>query len=515
MLKEILELLTTKKDFFLKLLLEHIEISMSAILIAIIIGGMAGILISEYRKAAKPALNIINFLYTIPSISMLGFLIPFSGIGNVTAVIVLSVYALLPMVRNTYTGMINVNESILEAAKGMGSTRAQTLFNVQIPLAMPIIISGIRNMATMTIALAGIASFIGAGGLGVAIYRGITTNNAAMTISGSLLIAGLALIIDFLLGILEKKVLRKSKKKSNLNIKVIITIVAIAIFLIAGIMIPKHNNKIRLATKPMTEQYILGEILKLMIEKDTDLNVDITQGVGGGTSNIEPGMESGEFDMYPEYTGTGWNMVLKKKGIYAETQFQELQKMYQSKLGLTWNVLLGFNDTFSLGVRKEIADKYNLKTYSDLQKLNGKLVFGAEYDFYDREDGYNKLCNEYGLTFRSTSDMDMGLKYKAINSGKIDIMPVNTTDGQLANSDIVVLEDDKKIYPSYQCGIVVRQEVLKKHPELSKSLNKLSGIITESDMQRMNYEVESEKKEPKEVAKAFLIKKGLLKNKTS
>ena len=215
MLKEIVELLTTKKEFFLKLLLEHIEISMSAILIAIIIGGMAGILISEYRKAAKPALNIINFLYTIPSISMLGFLIPFSGIGNVTAVIVLSVYALLPMVRNTYTGMINVNESILEAAKGMGSTRAQTLFNVQIPLAMPVIISGIRNMATMTIALAGIASFIGAGGLGVAIYRGITTNNAAMTISGSLLIAGLALIIDFLLGILEKKVLRKSKKKEQ------------------------------------------------------------------------------------------------------------------------------------------------------------------------------------------------------------------------------------------------------------------------------------------------------------
>ena len=121
-------------------------------------------------------------------------------------------------------------------------------------------------------------------------------------------------------------------------------------------------------------------------------------------------------------------MVLKKKGIYTETRFQELQKMYQSKLGLTWNVLLGFNDTFGIGVRKEIADKYNLKTYSDLQKLNGKLVFGAEYDFYDREDGYNKLCNEYGLTFKNTSDMDMGLKYKAINSGKIDIMPVNTTD---------------------------------------------------------------------------------------
>ena len=166
---------------------------------------MLGILISEFKKTAKPTLGIINFLYTIPSISMLGFLIPFSGIGNVTAVIALMVYALLPMVRNTYTGMTNVDSAILEAAKGMGSTRIQVLFKIKLPLAMPVIVSGIRNMVTMTIALAGIASFIGAGGLGVSIYRGITTNNTAMTMIGSLLIALLALVMDFLLGFIEKR----------------------------------------------------------------------------------------------------------------------------------------------------------------------------------------------------------------------------------------------------------------------------------------------------------------------
>ena len=181
MIKEMWILLLSKKEFFFNLIWEHIEISLAAILIAVFFGGIIGILISEFQKTAKPTLGVINFLYTIPSISMLGFLIPFSGVGNATAIIALTIYALLPMVRNTHTGITNVDTAILEAAEGMGSTRLQMLFKIKLPLALPVILSGIRSMVTMTIALAGIASFIGAGGLGVAIYRGITTHNTAMS----------------------------------------------------------------------------------------------------------------------------------------------------------------------------------------------------------------------------------------------------------------------------------------------------------------------------------------------
>ena len=184
-MQDIWQMFWERKGFFLGLLLEHLEISVIAILIAIVFGGIVGILISEYQSTAKLTLGVINFLYTIPSISMLGFLIPFSGVGNATAVIALTVYALLPMVRNTYTGITNVDPGILEAARGMGSTRVQILYKIKLPLALPVIMSGIRNMVTMTIALAGIASFIGAGGLGVAIYRGITTNNTSMTMAVS------------------------------------------------------------------------------------------------------------------------------------------------------------------------------------------------------------------------------------------------------------------------------------------------------------------------------------------
>ena len=204
MLTEIIDLAQNRWDFFLELLIEHVQISLLSITIAMVIGLAIGILISEYQKSSKVVIGIVNFIYTIPSISLLGFLIPLSGVGDTTAVIALSVYALLPMVRNTHTGLNNVSPLLVEAATGMGSTRVQTLVKVKLPLAMPVIISGIRNMAVMTIALAGIASFIGAGGLGVAIYRGITTNNKAMTLMGSLLIAVLAIVVDFLIGRAEK-----------------------------------------------------------------------------------------------------------------------------------------------------------------------------------------------------------------------------------------------------------------------------------------------------------------------
>ena len=226
MLKDMWFIFMNGKDFFLELLLEHLEISLVSILIAVLFGGLVGILISEFPKTAKPTLGVINFLYTIPSISMLGFLIPFSGVGNATAIIALTVYALLPMVRNTHTGIANVDSLILEAAKGMGSTKTQILFKIKLPLAMPVIMSGIRNMVTMTIALAGIASFIGAGGLGGAIYRGITTNNAAMTMVGSLLIALLALVMDFVLGFIEKQISQHSMKAKKNN-KVITVIAAV------------------------------------------------------------------------------------------------------------------------------------------------------------------------------------------------------------------------------------------------------------------------------------------------
>lgn len=511
MISDMFALFTGRREFFLGLLWEHLQISLIAILIAVVLGGLVGILISEFQRSAKPALGLINFLYTIPSISMLGFLIPFSGVGNATAVIALTVYALLPMVRNTHTGIMNVPPAILEAAKGMGSTQMQILLKIKLPLAMPVIMSGIRSMVTMTIALAGIASFIGAGGLGVAIYRGITTNNAAMTMAGSLLIALLALGMDFLLGGVEKRMRKRSAKAKKANRILGGAAVLACAGLVIGMLVPAGTgDTIHIATKPMTEQYIIGEMLDILIEQDTELDVELTQGVGGGTSNIQPAMESGEFDLYPEYTGTAWNMVLKRDGLYTEDLFSQMRQEYRDNYDMEWTGMYGFNNTYGLVVRREIAEQYDLHTYSDLAQVANQLVFGAEYDFFEREDGYDALCETYDLHFRETMDMDIGLKYQALAQGEIDVMVIFTTDGQLAAADAVVLEDDKQFYPSYLCGNVVRRAVLEEHPELEAVLEKLSGTISDSDMAQMNYAVETEGREPRDVAEDFLRSRGLL-----
>ncbi|WP_442863005.1 glycine betaine ABC transporter substrate-binding protein [Agathobaculum sp.] len=271
----------------------------------------------------------------------------------------------------------------------------------------------------------------------------------------------------------------------------------------------KDSAVLHMATKPMTEQYILGSMMKTLIEQQTGLQVEVTAGVGGGTSNIQPAMEKGDFDFYPEYTGSGWNIVLKEDGLYDEHLFDRLQEGYQA-MDMTWTGMLGFNNTYALCVTNEIAAEYGLQTYSDLAAVADQLVFGAGYDFFEREDGYDALCETYGLKFKDTVDMDIGLKYDAISQKKIDAMIAFTTDGQLSVADVAVLEDDKGLYPSYMCGFVVRRAVLDEHPELQQVFDGVENLITDAEMAEMNYQVEAEGKEPEEVADAFLRAKGLL-----
>lgn len=273
----------------------------------------------------------------------------------------------------------------------------------------------------------------------------------------------------------------------------------------------KSEGTIKIATKPMTEQFILSEVIGLLIEENTDLKVEITKGIGGGTSNIQPAMEKGEFDLYPEYTGTGWSFVLKENEIPDdEVLFKELKKKYNEKYNFKWIGLYGFNNTFGLVIRKDLSEKYNIKTYSDLAKYASKLTFGAEYDFYERDDGYDALCETYGLKFKDAKDIDIGLKYDAINAKEIDVMNMFTTDGQLSVSDVTVLDDDKHFYNTYYCSTVVREETLEKYPGLEKVLMKMDNIIGEREMAKLNYEVEGKNRDEKEVAKEFLQEKGLI-----
>lgn len=196
-------------DYFLNITWEHIMISFIAILFISLIGIPLGILISHYKKLAPIVISFTNFLYTIPVIAFFGIMVSIIGLGTENAILALIIYGLLPVVRNTYVGITEVDESIVEAARGMGSTKFQLLYNIQLPLALPVIIAGLRTMIVMTIAMTAIAAFIGAGGLGTSIWRGITTYNTDLLFAGSILVAMLAIVVDRVLGLIEKKVIKK------------------------------------------------------------------------------------------------------------------------------------------------------------------------------------------------------------------------------------------------------------------------------------------------------------------
>lgn len=294
---------------------------------------------------------------------------------------------------------------------------------------------------------------------------------------------------------------------------VLILALALALTACAGGKTESDPGPVRIATKPMTEQYILGEMLGLLIEQ-AGYTVEITKGVGGGTNNIHPAMKSGEFDLYPEYTSSGWVLVLnhQAEGVDDGEMFAQLKQEYQEKFNMTWVGMYGFNNTYTIAVRGDVAAEYGLENTSDLAAVAGALTFGGNPDYIERQDGFGALCQTYGLDFGNVVDIDIGLKYQALSNGDIDVTNAFTTDAQLANPDtkLVTLADDKHLQVNYFCSTVVRQDALEKFPGLEEVLMQMDGLLSDQEMASLNYKVEVEGLDELDVARDFLMQKGLL-----
>ena len=275
----------------------------------------------------------------------------------------------------------------------------------------------------------------------------------------------------------------------------------------------QDDQVVRIATKPMSEQYILGEMLALLVE-DAGYQAEVTKGVGGGTSNIQPAMERGDFDLYPEYTSSGWILVLGHEAGDGDEDdmLAQLDAQYQERFGMRWLGLYGFNNTYTVAVRGEVARQYGLEKTSDLAAVAQDLTFGGNPDYLERADGFPALCEAYGLDFGDVRDIDIGLKYTALASGDIDVTNAYTTDAQLANPDIdvVTLDDDLGLQVDYYCSTVVRRDTLERCPGLEEALMRMDGLISEADMARMNYLVEVEGQDERQVALDYLTAKGVL-----
>ncbi len=288
-----------------------------------------------------------------------------------------------------------------------------------------------------------------------------------------------------------------------------LALISVLVLLAAGCQ--NQEKKVVIASKPMAESYIIAEMMGQLIEANSDIKVEYKMGIGGGTSNIQPAMEAGEIDIYPEYTGTGWLFVLKNELVTdPQALYEGVKSQYQEKYNFAWLDRYGFNDTYALAIDKSKADGMGINSFSDLAAQSNNLILGAEYDFYEREDGYPGLVTAYGFNFKETKELDIGLKYKAIGEGQVDVINNFSTDGLLAEYDLKVLKDDKGFFPAYEAAPVIRQDTLDKYPELEAILNQLAGQISDQEMQQLNYYVEKENRDAGEVAAEFLKAKGLL-----
>jgi osmoprotectant transport system permease protein len=511
--------LSRNYEQILDLIGQHIYLSIISVLAAVIIGIPLGILISRQPKLSKPIIGTTNVIQAIPSLALLGFLIPFIGIGSTPAIVMVVLYSLLPIVKNTYTGLTNIDPDILEAAKGIGLTKSQTMKKVQLPLAFPMIMAGIRISAVTAVGLMTIAAFVGAGGLGYLVFSGVQTVDNYMILAGAIPACILALLIDFVVGKLETSFSysnkRKSPSKKSKKVKRIVIAFASVVIVAAGAFTvyskASAGEKIVVGSKNYSEQLILGNMLADLIESKTDIEVERKMNLGGSQVAFSA-IKNGDVDMYVEYTGTGLVNILNQSPQSNPDQvYDYVKKEFKEKFGIDMLKPLGFNNTYALAVRQDTAKQYNLNTISDLAKVSEGMIMGPTIEFPNREDGLIGLSKTYNLKFKDVKAIDGGLRYTALDNHKSDVIDAFSTDGLIEEFGLKVLVDDKNFFPPYYAVPIVKEETLKEHPELKKALNSLAGTLTDDKMRKLNYKVDSLKESPAKVAKEFLKEEGLIK----
>lgn len=499
------DVFSERKGQLLASLLEHIQISFIALFFAVVIAIPLGIYLTNKKKIAESIIGISAVLQTIPSLALLGLLIPLFGIGKVPAIIALVVYALLPILRNTFTGINEVDPSLKEAAMAMGMNKRKRLVKVELPLAMPVIMAGIRTAMVLIVGTATLAALIGAGGLGDIILLGIDRNNTALIILGAVPAAILALVFDFLLKKLESLSFRKTMTALSM-----ISIVALSI-MILPLLNFKEQEEIVIAGKLGSEPEILINMYKLLIENETDLTVQLKPGLGK-TSFVFNALKSGSIDIYPEFTGTAISEFLKEEAINnnQEDVYHQAKEGMMNKFGMVMLSPMKYNNTYALAVSKEMAETYDLQSISDIKPIQETIKAGFTLEFNDREDGYLGIQNRYDITLPNITTMEPKLRYQAIETGNIDLLDAYSTDSEIRQYNLQVLVDDQQLFPPYQGAPLLRKKTLDKYPEIETALNKLANRITDDEMREMNYQVNVEGKNVEDVAREYLIKAGLL-----
>jgi osmoprotectant transport system permease protein len=489
---------------FAAMLGQHVLLVAVSTGIAVGLGVPLGILAAHRPRIGRPLIGLANVAQTIPSLALFGFLLPLpliGGIGARTAVVALILYALLPVVRTTAAGITGIDRVLIEAGLALGMTPRQLLQQVELPLALPSIIAGVRVATVTGVGAATIAAAIGAGGLGEYIFRGLAMVDGTVILAGAVPAAILAISADGLLGWIERRLRTRRlnvSRRSAAAAVVVIVVVGLVAALAGG-----DADRVVVGSKNFTEQVILGELLAQTLEGE-GLAVERRLNLGG-TFICEQALRSGEIDAYVEYTGTALTAIFHQPVVTDAAQALAKVRDAYAASGRTLLPPLGFNNTFAILVRGDDARRLGLRTISDAAPHVSNWRAGFGYEFLERADGYPGLANAYGLKFSSAPRvMDLSLIYRALAERQVDLIAGDATNGLIDLLDLVMLADDRQYFPPYDAVPVVRTSTLLRRPAIRVALERLGGRIDARRMRALNYAVDGRHEDVAAVVRAFL-----------
>ena len=494
------------------LICEHLFIVLAASILSIAIGLPLGIW-AYVSKTARPAiLRAVDLLQTIPSLALLGIIMVFLDPGKLTVIIGITLYSLLPIVRNTCLGLQEVDPGVKEAARGMGMSKPYRVLMVEFPLAFPTVFTGIRIAVVNAIGTAVFAAFVGGGGLGGVITQAIRISDMKLILAATGVLMVIAVVLDLLMGWFETQMHKDGGGSRKMWIPVAAILLAFCLLLPYG---RGSSGDLMLYDGDYSETQLMHHMVKMLVEDQTDLTVTIQDQMSQVNNFNALNGDSHTCDLMISYDGTLLTTFFHQdvtdvpEGM---SIYDYVNQVAQEEYGMRLLEKLGFDNTYAIAVPQAVADQYGLETISDLVPVADQLTFGAEQGFFTLEGSmkYGPFTEFYGLNFRNPVSVDLGLKYAAVENGSFDVTVVYATDGLDRKAGLKILEDDKSFFPDYNGAFLVREDVLEKYPELEGILNQLAGEIPTEQMAELTYQVDVLGRTVDDVAREFLVSQGLL-----
>jgi len=459
----------------------HLQLTLLALLIGSALSVPLGIWITR-RKVLEPGvLGAASLIQTIPGLALLAIMVPAlaalgaQGIGFTPAIVALTLYSLLPILRNTVTGIEGVDPALVEAARGVGMTQRQQLVRVELPLAMPVIVAGLRTSAVWVVGTATLSTPVGAESLGNFIFSGLQTRNNAAVLMGCIGAGGLALLLDGLIRTLETGI----RQRRRAAVAGALAVLAVLYAYTAASFVTERSGSTRvvaIGSKAFTEQYVLSRLIAQRIAAETGLHSRAVESLG--STVVFDALANGDVDLYVDYSGTIWATIMKRETLPGNRAqvLDEVRRHLAKVYDITLVGALGFENTYALGMRAGQARELGVSSISELARVAPRLEIGGDYEFFQRSE-WAAIESAYGLAFRERRSMDPALMYQAVASGAVDVISAFSTDGRIAAYELTLLEDDRGVIPPYDAIVLASPRLPRELPEAVEALGLLLGAI--------------------------------------